>query len=193
MVQCSVIFIFTRPEPMNLDWKCDTEYVGVSQNLTITTQMVSKKSNGKIMQACTAHVSCCVIFIATSTAQWQLINNGISKPVSPFTLSYSIRGITACCHHPPLTNHVKKSTTVSLSAVLCVSPPFPIFSHCSHFQLNVSSVAGIDGPPLVHKQITVHSHCPPAHKCHRDASNSEFVCCFYPPHSQCVLFTAFFS
>ena len=122
--------------------------------------MVSKKFNAIFMQACNVHVSCPVIFIAASTVQWQLINNGISKPASPPSLSHSKRGITACRHRPPLANHVKKPSTVSLSVALCFSPPFPMFSHSGHFQLNFRSVAGVDGHPLVHKGITARCRRP---------------------------------
>ena len=135
------------------------------------------------MQACNACASCRVIFIATRTAQWQQINNGISKPVSSPSLFHSIRGISAHCHRSLLANHIEKPTMVSLYVVLCFSPPFPMFSHCSHFQLNFSSADGVNGLPLVHMGITACCLCPPAHKCHREANNSKLIFCFYslPP------------
>ncbi len=149
----------------------------------MTTQMVSKNSYGKLMQACNACASCRVIFIATRTAQCQQINNGISKPVSSPSLFHSIRGISAHCHCPPLANHIEKPTTVSLYVVLCCLPPFPMFSHCSHFQLKFSSTDCINGLPLVHMGITAHCLRPHAHKCHREANNGELIFCFYslPP------------
>ena len=135
------------------------------------------------MQACNACASCRVIFIATRTAQWQQINNGISKPVSSPSLFHSIRGLSASCHHPPLVNHIEKPTMVSLYVVLCFSPPFPMFSHCSHFQLKFSSSDRVNRLPLVHMGIKARSLCPPAHKCHREANNGELIFCFYslPP------------
>ena len=44
--------------------------------------------------------------------------------------------------------------------VSCFSPPLPMFSHRSHFQLNFSSAAGVDGPPSVHKGNTARCHRP---------------------------------
>ena len=135
------------------------------------------------MQACNACASCRVIFIATRTAQWQEINNGISKPVSSPSLFHSIRGISARCHHLPLANHIERPTMVSLYVVLCFLPLFSMFSHCSHFQLNFSSADGANGLPLVHMGITARCLCPPAHKCHREANSGELIFCFYslPP------------
>jgi hypothetical protein len=58
----------------------------------------------------------------------ELINNGISKPVSPPSLSHFIRGITAHRHRPPLAIQIEKLATVSLSVVLFFSPIPNIFS-----------------------------------------------------------------
>jgi len=72
-------------------------------------------------------------FIAISTAQLQLINNGIFKPLSPPSLPYSTRGITSCCHHPPLASHFEKAATVSFCLFFYFPPPFPMFSTIAFF------------------------------------------------------------
>ena len=156
-----------------------SEYVGVNQNFTITTQ-TSKKSNGIFMQAWNRHVTCCLIFIATSTAQWELINNGISKPVSPPSLPHSIRGIVAHRHCSTLTNHVEKLIKVSFSVVLCFSPPFPMFSH-RNFSIKFQFCCWCRRPSLGPQGDISPLPSSPVHKCHREAGNSEF------PHFQYFL------
>ena len=72
-----IFFIFTRPEPMNLDWRCDTRICRSKSELFHNHTNGIQEIQHLYMQACNAHVSCSLIFIATSTAQWQQINNGI--------------------------------------------------------------------------------------------------------------------
>ena len=156
--------------------------------------MVSKNSNRKLMQACKACVSCRVIFIATRTAQWQQINNGISKPVSAPSLSHSIRDITTCRHHSPLANHVKKTATVSfVCGFMCFSTTPNVFSP-QPFSIKFQFRCWRRRPSL--SPQGEYSSLPPslAQKCHREVGSGEFVCCFYsPPRYQYFLTTAFFN
>ena len=162
---------------MHLDWRCDTRMHGRQ------SESYSNHTNGiqeilcTSMQACHTHDSCCLIFIATSTAQWQLINDGILKPMSPTSLPQSTRGITACRRHPHFVNHVKKLAMVILSVVF-IPPPFPMFSHCSLFQFNWCSVAGADDPLSVHKGNKFLSPPYTAHKPYREAGEGELACGF---------------
>ena len=107
--------------------------------------------------------------------------HGISKPVSPPSLPHFTRGITTRCRHPLHANHIEKTAMVSLPVVFMFSSLFLIFSHHSLFQINISSVDGINGPPSVHNGNNSPLPLSPTHKCHREASNSEFVCYFYFP------------
>ena len=158
--------------------------------------MVSKNSNRKLMQACKACVSCRVIFIATRTAQWQQINNGIPKPVSPPSLSHSIWGITTCRHHSPLANHVKKTATVSFVCGFMFFSPTPNVFSPQPFSIKLQFCCRRRRPSLSPQGDN--SSLPPslAQKCHREASSGEFVCCFYPPPQpsyQYFLMAAFFN
>ena len=62
---------------MNLERRCDTRIC------TSQSELYRNNTNGiheiqrMDTQACNTLISCCLIFIATSTAQWQQIKNGI--------------------------------------------------------------------------------------------------------------------
>ena len=178
---------------MYLNWRCDT---GMHW---IQSEAYSKHTNGiqefqRIsMQACSGHDSYCLIFIATSTAQWQLVNNGISKLVSPPSLPHYTRGITACRCHPPLVNHVEKPTTVSLSVVFMFLSPIPNVFSPPTFQLNYFSVAGIDGPLSVHKANDSWSRHPALANLTKKPATVSLSVVFISPRSQCFLTVAFFN
>jgi hypothetical protein len=78
-----IFLIFTRPEPMNLDQRCDTRICRSQSeffsNHTYGIHEIQRMYNLEMQRSCLllSH------FIATSTAQWQLLNNGIFKPLSP--------------------------------------------------------------------------------------------------------------
>jgi hypothetical protein len=96
--------------------------------------------------------------------------------------THSTRGI-----QPPADIHHLRTTLRSQQGwvclwFLCFSPLFPMFSHCSLFRLNFSSVVGIDYTPSVHKGKTSPHLLSPTHECHRETNNSEFVYCLYSPH-----------
>ena len=157
---------------MNFDWRCDTRICWSQAELYRNHTNGIQEIQCIYMQACNVHDSCCLIFIATSTAKWQLICVWISKPVSPSSLLHSTMGIAARRWHPPLAKHIEKLVAVSLSAVFMFFSPIPNLFSSQRFQLSFSSVTGVDSPPSVH---TGNNSLPslqlPVRECHKEASN----------------------
>lgn len=89
---------------MYLDWICDTGMYG-SQSESYSNHHTNgiPEIQRISIQACSVHDCRCLIFISDSTAQWQLTNNGISKPV--------------CLHHPFFSpqGEQKPATAIHLS------------------------------------------------------------------------------
>ena len=150
MCRCSNFFIFTRPELIYLDQRCDTRICRSKSELfhNHTNGILEiKKIN---MQSCNAHVSWCLIFIATSTAQWQWINNGI--PIA------SDLGIPPSVYKGNKSSPLPSPTCKSHREVgdgefvsCLASLPIPNGFSWVHFQFNCYFAAGIDSPPSVYK------------------------------------------
>jgi hypothetical protein len=193
---CSEIlfyFIFTRPEPMHLDRRCDTGmHESQSESYSYHTTGIQEIQHIS-MQACNTHDSCCPLFNATSTAQWQPMNNGISKPVSPLPLPHSTRGITVNRWNPLYANHAEKPVMVSLSVFFFVFLPhsqcFLTAAFSIKFQFCLlalmvlpKSTMGIT-PAATDLWLQISQRC-----------RQQWVCLlFLSPHSKCFLTAAIFN
>jgi hypothetical protein len=112
------IYIFTRPEPMNLDLRCDTRICRSK------SELLCNHTNGiqDIKFPCMREFAR-LIFSSTT----QLNNNGIligivSVPPNP----QSTRGLRSRHHHSPLAICMEKAATVSFPLAFFFSPLFPI-------------------------------------------------------------------
>ena len=113
-----IFFIFTRPEHMNLNSRCDTRICRSK------SELLRNHTNG-IQDIKFPRMSEFARLIFSSTTQ--LNNNGIligivSVPPNP----QSTRGLRSRHHHSPLAICMEKAATVSFPLAFFFSPLFPI-------------------------------------------------------------------